>query len=972
MRTHKKCIAPLPFGRGARGSGGVGDGGPSALNKTLRFSRYNSRNNLMRSSSMSSESDRETEPLLKAEGLSARDKRVKSAQILAALLSLFHNPTVLSEQKKREWSDKLSEIEKYFSVDEIKDLLIRFELESDPKTNKVVSKIPGFFLLLQLPHITEKVNGKYTYENILNTLAEDAYRYFKKFPGTAKKLISPEVLFFAVDKLFASIKWYNWIKLRTFCSDKNPLTNCAIDKIAEILASNNPADKTVTLTRLEKFPPKLIARVLNEKSSYIQLSAKDVKSFPKIQLEWSICQTADYQKILNSKNVSKFIQAISHLEDTETLENLIRHLVHKINTSWFKGRYEDMMEACLKRLMHLSDPQKKPELDPELLKQCLRIINNYKPRRNRVKFFLYENEKKLLGVNYHYLMLAYVRRLVPRFDDFPKLQELIKTDNVLGKEFEIYSESNQGYDRFKSRIMMGSASPQDLLLEIARVPDEFSKKYKNFAEVLVDQHGADLDFSDGVRLSFFDAALIELGKDDSKDEMWKFYLSKNKDDEVFSKVIDMIIALVPKPHIYELGPDYKLAGCGTAISRLITRQPNPIKVTQEIIDKLKVAGIGFPDLEEAFARQQSVTNNNNTHNAATSTRSDMEQVKPFDPFASVEKDPQVDAVVSPTVSFPPPQPQDNGINNNNNINSSVEAKNSDDAMEQAKPFDPFALVEKESDETPTATTTSAVAPATRAEQTTDAVEKTKKPSGKVFIFDFHETLTLSHGHSSYFKHALETVSVGSAEEKELYRKNMKPGAGELIRRLLKAGHTVAITTTTYYYNPDIIKLHLDACGLEKSLVEKIIIELKTETVFNRYRSLNTTDQIGLVLLEAQARFHTTFPDETYPIPEIYYYDNDEKTIREVMGSKYYSATIVHVPICKYRTHPNLDEAYLQNDPSCEFIINLLQELQSSEQSVAVQVIAERDEQARRGSGNSPRTSRVPAPVAVSDKPTIRK
>jgi len=547
----------------------------------------------------------------------------------------------------------LADIEQYLSVSDIKRLM-RLEHEVDASYRRL-KPIPAFvYFLPGLDAVSE--DGSYVYKKALTAFAEDAQRHYAKNSEDFEKYVKNNVLFFVFDKTLASIKWYSWYKRRRFCSPKNGITTLALDKIEPYLRSRDLVGKNIALTRLEKLPQELIVRVLEANESYKNLNANELKNFPNILLEWSKCRTVLYQKTLNSKNLGKFTGLVSVTNDIEILKDLIRQLVHKINRSFFKGTYEDMMEECLVKLMKLSNPKEGLKLDPELLKHCLRIINNYKLSKNRGKF-LNDNQDEN-----GYKMLAYVRRTVPKLDDYPNLQDFtpdasLQTAFVWWTRSKTFSFGLSGLasnlagglseSRFLTEVKSGRfASPQNMLLEIAKKPNEFHT-YTAFAKDLVETYGADLDFTDRVRKSFFEAALIRLS---GNSEMWKFYLDRKQNhEEVLSKVIDIFVENLTRGDLAVPNACIRIA-----ISQLITRF-NPVKVTDEMMGKVRSNYdadnadeeeaeifnlLSRKLVEQSGAWRPSSSNNNNNNNgpvfdpfaavpapsAATSVRRDMEAV----------------------------------------------------------------------------------------------------------------------------------------------------------------------------------------------------------------------------------------------------------------------------------------------------------------------------------------------------------
>lgn len=256
--------------------------------------------------------------------------------------------------------------------------------------------------------------------------------------------------------------------------------------------------------------------------------------------------------IVDNKTINKqMITENAYITDPKVLEKFIQLLVNKINNtrlSKAKDKYEDVMEGCLIQLMNLSNPAKDGlKLAPDLLKQCLRIINNYKDPARRNAFF--ENKSEFSDSSgAKHTMLALVRCTEPRFDDYSNLKGLTDVSPTLDKVLKAFESENSRASYFATHVASGELSPQDLLLEIvAKKPGELlitvgDTTERKLAHYLVQDCGADVDFSDGKRKSFFEVALTEYCKDSHyNDEMWKFYTTFKKDhlSEVLSKVLDI-------------------------------------------------------------------------------------------------------------------------------------------------------------------------------------------------------------------------------------------------------------------------------------------------------------------------------------------------------------------------------------------------------------------------------------------------
>ncbi len=161
------------------------------------------------------------------------------------------------------------------------------------------------------------------------------------------------------------------------------------------------------------------------------ITHKDSKHlFPNLTLFFA--QTVirqNFGQSLSAMSLKSFQAALVNIKSAKQLESLIRCLVYEVEISTFKGKYEDMLELCLIKLMEFSDPKEGLNLDPELLKKCLSILNNYFWASNIRKFLRTPDTKHRPECRAQYFPLFYFiqRRLREHhsvFDNYPKINAL--------------------------------------------------------------------------------------------------------------------------------------------------------------------------------------------------------------------------------------------------------------------------------------------------------------------------------------------------------------------------------------------------------------------------------------------------------------------------------------------------------------------------------------------------------------------
>jgi ankyrin repeat protein len=477
---------------------------------------------------------------------------------------------------------------------------------------------PAYFLfthtiaLLHVPSCypkTQLVVAQYGLQKLKSSSPEGIY---SRMPD--------ELFFLGMDELLNNYPTLGRVGRRRFNSPKNNVTNEALEKIRSGLFRDHDDLRRVDydmdyyeplLARLNKFDPVVIRRclegqewaVVDKTILYDRIQAKfpdfDFSQYPNIQIAMAEMRTKQFEKVIDStffavRNFNELLGA--ELRDrqpehhVQLLQDLIRRLVFKRESSrlpHLKDKYEDMLESCLISLMMISDPQKGLEIDPELLKKCLGIINNYSFERNRKKFFAKVNPRD--GST----MRRFVRGVVPNCGGFPKLQEFATRCTV--EEINHFTEPT-----LAAEIKSGHSAVQELLLQTV----EGNEFYDLTAYRLVANHDADLDKKDDSGVSFFILALYGLGHIqleppvDPDPRMWNFYLDHTKNvNEILSAVVETFISyvnqinLVPGVDRRDV-PAYVVQGCYHAARDLIEKH-NAV-LTEEMREKFLRVEISEP------------------------------------------------------------------------------------------------------------------------------------------------------------------------------------------------------------------------------------------------------------------------------------------------------------------------------------------------------------------------------------------
>jgi len=250
--------------------------------------------------------------------------------------------------------------------------------------------------------------------------AEVAAHVFKLLESKQTNIfkVPSEVIWFHAEKLAAVCPSSGFIKTFRFRYSNGFALDFIFDRLAELLKpdAGDPLDGSEYCKRgceaLNKFPVSYIelclqrlvreAKNSREAEDNARSTIDTVKRvvmhennkglFPNIKAMFDRRATADFDMALDAKDVKLFKVRLAAIKGTgkeiEQLQILINRLVGLIGTSRFQGKYEDMMELCLVRLMELSDPKEGLNLDPELLKKCLGILNNYFFKSNIKKFLM--------------------------------------------------------------------------------------------------------------------------------------------------------------------------------------------------------------------------------------------------------------------------------------------------------------------------------------------------------------------------------------------------------------------------------------------------------------------------------------------------------------------------------------------------------------------------------------------------------
>ena len=249
-------------------------------------------------------------------------------------------------------------------------------------------------------------------DKILAVLKNIAIERLKKEKGFEGQ-ISDALLF----RIVLPMTWsFNWFSKRSFCSPQNRMVRLAVERIKQGL--NTPGKpRAEALARLENFPTELITEVVT--TDNFNLDKIEVRYF-KVNTVWAEHKTPEFQEVLNAKKVDEFAQRINAVYEVETIEKLMRQLIFRIKNSFFKSKYEAMLEACFIRVMELTPPQEAMKLDTLVVKEGLDVFQNYIFSSSRKRFF-----HKV--VRDGYTVLADFQRRAPHFDKVPKFQALIQS-----------------------------------------------------------------------------------------------------------------------------------------------------------------------------------------------------------------------------------------------------------------------------------------------------------------------------------------------------------------------------------------------------------------------------------------------------------------------------------------------------------------------------------------------------------------
>jgi ankyrin repeat protein len=426
----------------------------------------------------------------------------------------------------------LPSIQQYFSVSEI---------------DALVSLPKAYFIFLAV--INENISSfQQNYPTVLNVVVEFSFKQLKNksITGTPHEIPSA-VLFHHMNALITRYSTLGRFGRWRFRSQYDAAMTLTLERMTNLEAASREAGAVKLGAMLEKFPYERIKAFLegnpevlnifrrNSKSKEMKKAVNTIRAIQEID-------TAEFQKALNTTNVQLFLNLLNGLvgtkeEKLQKLHNLISQLVNKIGTSRFQGKYETMMEACLKAVMKLSDPKKGLELDRALERKCLAVVSRYFRKINVSKFL------GLLG-NDGFHMRSYVRRNVKDFTRFPKIQRYILRD--------VGHIEREGYE---VRIKRGQADVEALLLNTIGGA-AFSAEN---ARILTDTYGADVDREYGGE-SFFDVALKA-----KNEAAIRFYLENTKQNK--TKILSNVINLCVIPE--------KVKGSGVAFARanIIEKKP---------------------------------------------------------------------------------------------------------------------------------------------------------------------------------------------------------------------------------------------------------------------------------------------------------------------------------------------------------------------------------------------------------------
>jgi len=349
---------------------------------------------------VSSEEYTESSPLLVAPAGKKLSASEQWTSIRYDLMHAFFDPTSLLDDepqslavslsgRRRKSSKKsvllkhLRGLEKYFSKKEIKVFMID---RVDYKTGYYV-----FLLLLDQIHTKNAAETKYIYPKILTALREVAFERLNKNPQFEKDIPDKLLSSFIDDSLEKSKTFWRfrkWLWKRDFCSSKNRPVRLAADRLYNVILDSKKVGNlnAVALAKFEGFPEALID--VTVVASIRSLDAADVKNFPKIQRAWDEYKITNFLASLNKKNIRGFELQVDQREvDPLLLESVIRQLIHRINISWFTGKYAQMLGICLLRLMKLSSPAEGFKIERELLEKCLAIIDKKCSGKYRTEFY---------------------------------------------------------------------------------------------------------------------------------------------------------------------------------------------------------------------------------------------------------------------------------------------------------------------------------------------------------------------------------------------------------------------------------------------------------------------------------------------------------------------------------------------------------------------------------------------------------
>jgi len=458
-------------------------------------------------------------------------------------------------------------------------------------------------------------------ETAKDVVANCAFKYLKskRIEGDYDS-ISHEILLHYAKKLAVDCPdaKSNWLKIKTFESSNRGVLDLIINRITQSVVfkpKGEPLTAAQVCALLNVFSAYYIGAVLNPSTlneiifdrvhkaiTAVVTDERNAGVYPNLTTALHYIELRQFNTPLHSKKVEDFKNELNNLRDkykyspaqeVEKLQILITVLVDLIGTSRFHGKHEDMLELCLVRLAELSDFKKGLNLDPEILKKCLGIVDRYFLAKNRTKFFGLKCSPQ------GHTLRAFIRRTEPSFQAYKNLHTfspratLRELLNIAGIE---------------GRVMSGEFEMQDLLLQTARE----NRFYNNIIERLVEL-GADMDRQDDRGDSFFTLAMYKLGKKNNG-ELWNFYLEKKIPDKfnaVLSKVIETYIicsiALVQYKEkegvaVLRVVVDEFLEtikGCKGALKDLQTRG---VSVTSEILESVDAIKDMNPEHKEELLK----------------------------------------------------------------------------------------------------------------------------------------------------------------------------------------------------------------------------------------------------------------------------------------------------------------------------------------------------------------------------------